>query len=376
MRFVDSMRKRGQHDWESTAEPDSGGSGRFGGWSRVFRRLVDNPENPLGWSFFMFRVAGIEVRIHLFTAVYLLLLPLSALSPNSGGIQFILSLLIALFVVVLLHEFGHCFACRWVKGEADRIVLLPFGGLALCLPPHNWKANLITTLGGPAVNVLLFPLTAGLMVLAGLGSYIVFNPLHPYGPFTDGTLNFGGPVGVFLRSGVWWLHYTNVLIFALNMLLVMYPFDAGRIVHALMWKRVGYRNASEVAANIGLVGAVLVGALALVFNKIMFICIALFGGATCWMERKRARGESEIAMSSLSSGSMRGSDDPYGIDDDELFDPGPTRREMKRLEAQRQQQEEVDRILDKIAREGMAALTAKEKKTLERATKASQEKAG
>jgi stage IV sporulation protein FB len=363
------MRSPGRHNWDPSGEPGSGG-GRFGGWSRVFRRLVDNPENPLGWSFFMFRVAGIDVRIHLFTVVYLLLLPLSALSPNSGGIQFIFSLLIALFVVVLLHEFGHCIACRLVRGEADRIVLLPFGGLALCQPPHTWKANLITTIGGPAVNVLLIPLTAGLMWLAGLGSHIVFNPLHPYAPFTDGSVHFGGVPGVLLRSGAWWLHYTNVVVLGFNLLLAMYPFDAGRIVHALMWKRMGYRNASEVSANIGLVGAVLMGALGLVFNKILFICIALFGGTTCWIERKRARGESDLAMGSLATGERR----PAGadLDDEELFDPGPTRRAMKRMEAEQREREEVDRILERIAREGMDALSARERKALERATKARQ----
>lgn len=360
------MRNQGNHDWESTAKRGSGG-----GWSRVWRRLVDNPENPLGWSFYMFRAAGIDVRIHLFTVVYLALLLVSTFSPNVGGIHYILPLLVALFVVVLLHEFGHCFACRWVRGEANRIVLLPFGGLALCNPPHAWKPNLITTVGGPAVNVLLFPLTAGLMLAVGMGQYTIFNPLRPYAPFLDGSLSWSGTLGVLAKASVWWLHYTNIVILAFNMLLIMYPFDAGRIVHALMWKRMGYRKASEIAANIGLVGAIVLAALGLVLNKNMFIFIAIFGGVTCWMERKRARGESELAMGSLATGPSEGTYNPFAVDDDELFDAGPSKRELKRMEAQQQQQEEVDRILDKIARQGMASLTAKEKKTLDRASKAS-----
>jgi len=35
------------------------------------------------------------------------------------------------FGIVLLHEFGHCFASRWVGGERDEIMMTPLGGLAL-----------------------------------------------------------------------------------------------------------------------------------------------------------------------------------------------------------------------------------------------------
>ncbi|MGP1347828.1 MAG: DUF6576 domain-containing protein [Phycisphaerales bacterium] len=359
------MRNGGQRDWG--AGQTAGGGG---GWSRVWRRLVDNPENPIGWSLFMFRVFGITVRIHLFTVVYLLLLPLSALSPNAPGIHFLLPLVISLFVVVLLHEFGHCFACRWVGGEADRIVLLPFGGLALCQSPHDWRSNLITTVGGPGVNVALFPLTAGLMFVAGMPGWIVFNPLNAYGPFLDGTLSWGGTAAAIGKAGVWWLHYTNVLIFGFNMLMVMYPFDAGRIVHALMWRKMGYRRASGIAATIGLFGAMVVGAVALVIGNMLLLAIAAFGGMTCWFERKRARGEVEIAMGSLGSGAEAGGYNPFAVsgdDDDDVL--RTSKREMKRLEAEQKQQEDVDRILEKIAREGMGSLTGKEKKVLERASK-------
>ncbi len=34
----------------------------------------------------------------------------------------------ALFAIVLMHEFGHCFAARWVGGEAEDILMSPLGG--------------------------------------------------------------------------------------------------------------------------------------------------------------------------------------------------------------------------------------------------------
>ncbi|HAI13733.1 MAG TPA: peptidase M50, partial [Phycisphaerales bacterium] len=34
---------------------------------------------------------------------------------------------VGLFLIVLMHEFGHALACRSVKGKADTIVLFPLG---------------------------------------------------------------------------------------------------------------------------------------------------------------------------------------------------------------------------------------------------------
>ena len=42
---------------------------------------------------------------------------------------------LALFSIVLLHEFGHALACRQVGGKADQIVLWPLGGVAYVAPP-------------------------------------------------------------------------------------------------------------------------------------------------------------------------------------------------------------------------------------------------
>ena len=37
---------------------------------------------------------------------------------------------LALFLIVLLHEFGHALACRQVGGTSEQIVLWPLGGVA------------------------------------------------------------------------------------------------------------------------------------------------------------------------------------------------------------------------------------------------------
>ena len=64
---------------------------------------------------------------------------------------------LALFVIVLLHEFGHALACRQVGGQADQIVLWPLGGVAYVAPPPRPGATLWSIAAGPLVNVVLVP---------------------------------------------------------------------------------------------------------------------------------------------------------------------------------------------------------------------------
>ena len=59
-----------------------------------------------------------------------------------------------MFISVLLHEFGHCFAARWVDGDATEIMMWPLGGLANVDLPHRAAPHFITAAAGPAVNLL------------------------------------------------------------------------------------------------------------------------------------------------------------------------------------------------------------------------------
>src|SRR4029077_17752061 len=74
-----------------------------------------------------------------------------------------------LFLSVLAHEFGHCFGARYVNGDAREILMWPLGGLASVDVPHTPRANFITTVCGPAVNLVLCLLA--LLGLFLLGSF-------------------------------------------------------------------------------------------------------------------------------------------------------------------------------------------------------------
>lgn len=325
----------------------SGGQGRL---RSFFRRVFGDGENPLDWALPLYTAWGIRVRIHIIFVIMIAADLIRAIPSDRIGWLFMAVGLSSLFLLVLLHEYGHCLACRWVGGEADQILMWPLGGLASCRPPETWKANLITTLGGPAVNAALFPILGAAVFVIGPGwSWVVFNPFSPSDVLGD-------PAMTLWKMPLWWFHYINLLLLAFNMLLPMYPLDAGRVLQELLWSRMGYRRATEITVTIGLVVAVTLFVVAITARNGggRLVAIALFGGITCWMERQRLRfaasgGEFEFAAS---------------------LQPDKPAREPSRRQAERERQhlEEIDRILAKIAREGMGSLTPREKRALQKDT--------
>ena len=105
----------------------------------------------------LFRLAGIQVSLH-FTWFIVAALEFTQFSRRYHSPIWGLWEYLALFLIVLLHEFGHAFACRQTGGQADRIVLWPLGGVAFVKPPERPGAYLWSIAAGPLVNVLLFPI--------------------------------------------------------------------------------------------------------------------------------------------------------------------------------------------------------------------------
>src|SRR5687768_13274717 len=88
--------------------------------------------NPLMWlltgSVPLFTIFGIRVRAHASLIVIIGLVLLFGLGQGSN-VQARVQSMGVLFVVILLHEFGHCFAARWTGGNAEEILMTPLGGL-------------------------------------------------------------------------------------------------------------------------------------------------------------------------------------------------------------------------------------------------------
>ena len=216
----------------------------------------------MGWSLPIFRVAGIQLRIHV---TFVLLIAWLAFgyyaqggSPAAAeGVIFVL----LLFLCVVLHEFGHALAAKSFGINTPDITLLPIGGVArLERMPEEPKQELLIAVAGPAVNVVI---ALGLFVAGG--SFI--NPF----------VNPAAPERVGLVSQ---LLIINVLLVAFN-LLPAFPMDGGRVLRALLATRMSYARATQIAATVGQGFAFIFGFIGLIWNPfLIFIALFVYIGAS------------------------------------------------------------------------------------------------
>src|SRR6266853_6767837 len=112
----------------------------------------------------LFRFSGIDVFLHwswFVVAAY----EINGRTRSYSSLTWNVLEYLALFLIVMLHEFGHALACRQVGGVADQIVLWPLGGIAYVNPPQRPGAFLWSIAAGPLVNVALVPILKILGIL-------------------------------------------------------------------------------------------------------------------------------------------------------------------------------------------------------------------
>lgn len=338
--------------------------GRLGGPGGDYGGLRPALDNPMTWSVPVGRVAGIAVRVHVLLLAYIVYQLLRAAMPTAGGAVFGLVALqmTCLFLIILLHEFGHCVACRAVGGDANEILMWPLGGLAFCRPPDHWKAHFVTAAGGPLVNVAITALLAPVLgALSGVWWGVALpNPFH---------LDLFPTAHSLLLMALYLANWMSVTLLLFNMLPI-FPLDGGRLLHALVWSRFGYSRAMRIAVRTGYVGALGLILLALLTNQAILVAIAIFGGFTCWLTSRQVTFTDEFMGYATETPASAGHARRRGP----TWQQRRTRRQAERA-ARRERDEAalVDAILEKIAGEGMHSLTAAEKRLLRRATRRKKE---
>ncbi len=227
-----------------------------------------------GGSISLFRVAGIQVSLHFswfLVAVYQL-----TARPHGYEMRvFAIYEYLALFLIVLLHEFGHAFACRQVGGIANRILLWPFGGVAFVRPPPRPGAELWSIAAGPLVNVALFPLLLLLQTVADRSG-----------------MAFSAPDAYRLVDMI---RKINIVLLVFN-LLPIYPLDGGQILRSLLWYPFGRIRSLQIASVIGLLGGALLTVYAFTTGSIWLVILTFFlltQAVTGWQQAKALRLEEE-----------------------------------------------------------------------------------
>jgi Zn-dependent protease len=215
----------------------------------------------------LFRFAGVTVFLHfswfIIAAFYMTSFAKQYDKPLWGIVTYL-----ALFAIVLLHEFGHALACRQVGGVANRIILWPLGGIAFVNPPRRPGAYLWSIAAGPLVNVALIPVI-GFAFMTALHQ-------HARGGSTD--------------SLVFWsqLRLINYSLLIFN-LLPIFPLDGGQIVRGLLWYPFGEIRSLQISSVLGLIGGALLGIAGLLAGSIWWAVLAFFLLSRAWYGWQAAR---------------------------------------------------------------------------------------
>lgn len=223
------------------------------------------PNNRQG-AIHLFRVAGIDLYLHWSWFVVAAIEVEYRRQVYSSLVWGVLEYL-ALFVIVLLHEFGHALACRQVGGIANRILLWPLGGVAYVDPPQRPGAMLWSLAAGPLVNVaLLLPLGAAYFAVRALAWAQTM------------------PDASHLVSSVLWI---DIVLLIFN-LLPIYPLDGGQILRSLLWYFLGRGRSLAAATILGFVGAAGFVLVALWMRSVWLALITIYMVLNCWGGLKSA----------------------------------------------------------------------------------------
>src|ERR1041385_1103699 len=106
----------------------------------------------------LFTFAGVSVSLH-WSWLLVAVIEIGDRAKAYSSVGWNIAEYLALFLIVLLHEYGHALACRQVGGSANQILLWPLGGVAYVNPPPRPAATLWSIAAGPLVHVLLVPVT-------------------------------------------------------------------------------------------------------------------------------------------------------------------------------------------------------------------------
>jgi Zn-dependent protease/CBS domain-containing protein len=259
------------------------------------------------WSWRIGKFAGIDVFMH---ATFLVLLGWVALSywiaeRNLLAVVLGVAFILALFLCVVLHEFGHALMARRFGVRTRDITLLPIGGLARLerIPENPWQEFWIA-LAGPAVNVAIAIVLGIVLLLTG-----------GFEPVEDLSITSGSMIERILIA--------NVVLVVFNMI-PAFPMDGGRVVRALLATRFEYARATRMAANLGQSIALLFGLAGFFYNPFL-VLIAFFvwigaGQEAAAVETKSALGGTLVRDAMLTRFRAIQEDDALSVAVDMILD--------------------------------------------------------
>lgn len=177
---------------------------------------------------------------------------------NVSGTLWLMGFFIALFLCVLLHEYGHSLTARRYGVETKDIILTPIGGIArLERMPEKPIQEFLVAIAGPLVNVAIAIVLFGASMLIFTGER-----WELFQWFLQNQLTFSGgeetsevmeESGIGMSSLLFYLPVlvaTNIGLVVFNMI-PAFPMDGGRIFRSLLAMRIGRVQATKWASWLG-----------------------------------------------------------------------------------------------------------------------------
>ncbi|WP_340202275.1 site-2 protease family protein [Ascidiimonas sp. W6] len=220
------------------------------------------------------KVSDIRIEVHwtfIFLIVWIVFLELN----RGGTIHTILTnilFILILFTCVVLHELGHALTAKNFNIKTEKITLLPIGGVAsLEKMPEKPSEELKVAIAGPLVNLAI---ALVLLIVFPIEKYFNLSP--------DKLIEFvsSGSFDSFIFN----MLLANLVLIVFN-LIPAFPMDGGRVLRALLAMRMKRSKATEIAAGLGQILAVLFFILGILYNPFL-VLIALFIFMGAFQENK------------------------------------------------------------------------------------------
>jgi Zn-dependent protease len=190
--------------------------------------------NKIFTPFLLGKYFDIDIYIHW--SWWMMFIFMLVVSPSTAAI------FIGLFSIIVLHEFGHCFAAKYYRYQVDSIMLYMIGGVANIRGIHSLKAEGFIVLCGPLVNVLLIPV----FYLLSSSNY-------------------------YLQR----LEFINMSLLIFNMLPIL-PLDGGQLLRTVLSAKLGYVKGIRWTTMISNVAAIFLGLFGLITNHLVLVVMAMF----------------------------------------------------------------------------------------------------
>jgi Zn-dependent protease len=192
----------------------------------------------------LIRVRGVPIRLHFTFLIVASLLIFFSLDKGVGAIISGVLVGVILFGSVILHELGHVIAAKRCGIGTRDITIYPFGGIArIERDPETPRDEIAISLAGPAINLVLF---------------IVCLP--------------------FALSGSYWATLScniNIIMGVFN-LVPAYPMDGGRVLRALLSKRLDRYSATLISLRVSRVLAIIFIAAAFAMSWLGLLIVGIF----------------------------------------------------------------------------------------------------